>query len=69
MIQTILFPRKLFSVPEAMHWLESHKYNHHKIDKTANFYRFRQIAPTSHSSYYTITLKNGIELVYEKQVI
>lgn len=69
MIQTILFPRKSFTIPEAIQWLDSHKYNHHKIDKTSNFYRFRQVNPTSHSNYYTITLKNGVELVYEKPVI
>jgi hypothetical protein len=64
MLQTILIPRKSFTLPEAVVWLKDNHYPHHKIDITGNYYRFRQHDPIEHSKYYTHTLKNGVELVH-----
>jgi hypothetical protein len=69
MLQTILFPRKIFTLPEAILWLTTHNHRHSKVDITQNFLRFRQMQPSSHGNYYTVTLKNGIEMVYEKSLV
>jgi len=65
MLQTILFPRSKFSVHDATMWLMEHKYHALKVDMTENFLRFRQHAPAG-GRYYTKTLNNGIELVYQQ---
>lgn len=65
MLQTILFPKKKFTMTEAIVWLQEHKYHAGKVDTGNNYLRFRQRNPTG-LHYYTITLPNGIELVYEK---
>jgi hypothetical protein len=67
MLQTILIPKVKFSLPDAVEWVRDHHYNHHKVDITDRFYRFRQHTPFK-GSYYTVTLPNGIELVYENPV-
>ncbi len=63
MLETILVPRKKFSLADAVRWVADHKHSHHKVDVTGNFYRFRQHAPAHHGRYYTTTLPNGVELV------
>jgi len=63
MLQTILVPKAKFSAAEAIDWVRDHQYHHHKLDITDRFFRFRQHAP-EHGRYYTVTLKNGVELVY-----
>ena len=66
MLQTILFPKKSFTSTEAINWAKNHNYTVHKIDITDNFIRIRQKEPFPHGEYYTVRLKNGIQLVYEK---
>jgi len=66
MLQTILFPRAKFTSLEAIKWVKSHGYHFHKIDLTNNFIRIRQMQPPPHGNYYTVKLKNGIELVNSK---
>jgi hypothetical protein len=66
MLQTILVPRSRFSLSEATHWVMEHKYHAVKVDVTEHFYRFRQHDPLGSGRYYTQTLKNGIELVYQQ---
>jgi hypothetical protein len=66
MLQTILFPKKSFTPIEAINWARNHNYIVHKIDITDNFIRIRQKEPFPHGEYYTYTLKNGVELVFEK---
>jgi hypothetical protein len=61
-IQTILIP-KHFTIQQAKNWLYDHGYKFNKIDDDVHFYRFRQRPPTN-GHYYTITLSNGIHLVY-----
>jgi len=64
MLQTILVPKNHFTKSEAIQWVMRH---HHvsKIDTTDKYYRFRQ-QPPNNGHYYTITLPNRIELVYEQ---
>jgi hypothetical protein len=66
MLQTILFPRNHFTKMEAIQWAINHGYHAYKTDVTTNFIRIRQEEPRSHGNYYTVKLKNGIELVFEK---
>ena len=51
-------------MPEAVAWVASHKHSHDKVDVGPGYYRFRQHAPVHHGRYYTVTLKNGVEMVY-----
>lgn len=65
MLQTILMPKSKFSLSEAVAWVSNHHHSHHKVDITDNFYRFRQHTPAHHGRYYTVKLKNGVELVHQ----
>jgi hypothetical protein len=49
---------------EAVAWVASHKHSHHKVDVGPEYYRFRQHTPSHAGRYYTVTLKNGVEMVY-----
>ena len=66
LLQTILIPTDKFNLMKARKWLKDNNHSYHKIDVTQNFYRFRQIDPTPGNSYYTVSLPDGIDLVYEK---
>jgi len=65
MLQTILFPRKDFTKTEAIKWLMEKGHTFSDVDVTKNFLRFRQQTPRG-GRYYTITLPNHIELVYQE---
>ena len=61
-VQSILFDSKMWSVRDAVEFKAS------KIDETVNFYRFRQVSPTSlknkgYTEYRVKKLKNGIDFV------
>jgi len=66
LLQTILIPKDKFNLMKARKWLRDNNHSYYKIDVTPKFYRFRQVDPTPGSSYYTISLPDGIDLVYEK---
>lgn len=68
MLQSIIIPKSKFTKREAIQWMINHKYHVYKIDVTDRFYRFRQREPRSHGNYYTVSLPNGIELIYEKNL-
>jgi len=65
MLQTIIFPKKHFTKQDAFLWLMNHGHKFTDIDITDNFYRFRQQTPRK-GRYYTKTLPNHIELVYQE---
>ena len=65
MLQTILFPTKDWTKQSAVLWLMNHGHSFTDIDVTPNFLRFRQQTPRR-GRYYTKTLPNGIELVYQE---
>jgi len=64
-VQTILVPKK-FTLSQAKKEVTKRGYEVKKIDKTKNYYRFRQIDPDPTKDYYTISLKNGIKVVYQR---
>lgn len=43
--QSVLFPKKKWSQAQARTWLRAHKMTVGKVDETANYYRYRQLAP------------------------
>jgi len=46
MIQSILFDKHLWSLQDAIMFLEEHGYKHNKVDETDQYFRFRQISPS-----------------------
>jgi hypothetical protein len=65
MIQTVIFPKKHWNKQAAIRWLLDKGFLFTSIDTTTNFYRFRQSPPTN-KKYYTVTLPNHVELVYQE---
>ena len=63
MIQSILFPKNLYTLQSAKKWLRNHKKKILKVDETDHFYRFRQRNPRSGDRYYTKKIDGGIELI------
>ena len=67
-VQSILFDSKMWGVRDAVQWLQENEFKASKIDETVNFYRFRQVSPTSlknkgYTEYRVKKLKNGIDFV------
>lgn len=44
-IQSILFKKSKFTIPNAIEWITSHKFKVLKLDESKDYYRFRQVAP------------------------
>lgn len=63
-VQSILVPRS-WGLKKAKSWVLQHNFKVKKIDKTLNFYRFRQLSPANYM-YFTVPLVNGVELVMRK---
>lgn len=72
MIQTIIFDKKYFTIPEAITWMNKNKEsdalygkkNIFKIHETKNFIRFRQRDPDPRFHYYTIKSKTkGVKYI------
>jgi hypothetical protein len=66
-VQSVIFPKSVFTQKKAVGWLRKHNYDHDKVDATDNYYRFRQSDPTPGSGFYTVRLHNGVELICEKE--
>lgn len=66
-VQSVVFPKKTFTMKESKTWLKKHNYKTSfygkGVDETPNTYRFRQAAPSQLSDYRTKTLPNGVQLV------
>jgi len=72
-IQSILFPKKRYSVKEAKQYLKDHgyktNYNGKKYDETEHYYRFRQAKPLSKKKQkegwrYTVrVVKGGVKYI------
>ncbi len=62
-IQSILFRRSKFTIPEAITWLRLHGHTFAKVDTTTNFYRFRQYTPRPGEKYRTQKITDGVEFV------
>ncbi len=66
-IQSILFDRSIFKLPEAMQWISDHGYqsNGLNLDITKQKYRFRQQEPLEGARYRTKKIADGIEFIFE----
>lgn len=66
-LQSILFPKKRYSVRRARSWLKKKgkRYGKTRLDTTTNYHRFRQLEPRQcvRGSMRTITLGKGIKAV------
>lgn len=63
-VQSVLFKKDQWSVPEAIDWLIQNGFKHKKIDTTKTLYRFRQESPERFRRYFTKKLgHSGIMLV------
>jgi hypothetical protein len=63
-VQSVLIPRKLYSLTKAKTWISKHNYKLKKVDTTEDYYRFRQYTPKDKDTYRTIGLgKEGIKAV------
>ena len=62
-VQSVLVPRNKFSLGKAKEWVHSHNYRVHKVDVTSNYFRFRQVNPSSLSDYHMKNLPDGVKLV------
>jgi|LakMenEpi03Aug12_release.lakeMendotaPanAssembly.Ray.scaffolds.fasta_scaffold4087861_1 hypothetical protein len=69
-VQSVVFPKKAFTMKEAKKWLTKNNYRTSfygkGVDETVNTYRFRQEAPSNLSDYRTQVLPNGVQLVLGK---
>ena len=52
-VQSVAFSREEWSVQQAKSWLKAHGYKAPRVDKTANFLRFRQLPPGGFDKYAT----------------
>lgn len=72
MLQTVLFPRDLWSTRSASRWLMAHGLVADKVDKTVHFLRFRQVPPPREATYRTrVTNAAGrpVHLVYARPAV
>lgn len=64
-IQTILFDKDKWNKRTASSWLKSHNYKYDNHRTTVNQHRFLQHNPVKDATYYTKTLPNGVQLVFQ----
>ena len=62
-IQSVLIDKRVYSLAQAINYINLHGYKLKKIDETTNFYRFRQLDPGLFKKYFIKDLRNGIKLV------
>lgn len=65
-VQSVLFDKTKYTIPQAVRWLDLHNYRHYKVHTTGRFHRFRQYDPPMaphREQYRTEKLGNGIEFV------
>ena len=64
LLHAILFPKSLYTPKQCREWLKLHNYVYIHNRDTSHFHRFRIREQVRNMGFYTIVLKNGIELVY-----
>jgi hypothetical protein len=62
-VQSVVFPKELFTLAQAKTWLRKHKYKIPQVDDKTNTYRFRQQPPEDYSEFRNKKLPNGVILV------
>jgi hypothetical protein len=64
LLHAVLFPKTKYSIGDAVQWLNSHNLRFIHNRETIHFYRFRIREQILNYKFYTVKLKNGVELVY-----
>lgn len=62
-VQAVMFDKFIWSVSQAIDWLEEHGYDPIKFDETKNKYRFRMIDPDDFDSFISKAHDDGVTLV------
>ena len=63
-VQSVTFPRELFTPHGAMRWLKRHEFKPiKKVDKTLSQLKYRIIDPSEFDHFSTRTLGDGVALV------
>lgn len=67
-VQSVLFNRKYFTLEKAVNFLANKNLKHTKVDKTENYWRFRQINPAElrakgYTHYVNKEITQGLYLV------
>lgn len=66
MLQSILFDKHLFTLPDAHYWLYKHHIKPIKaVHITENYYRFRINKPVSRYRYYAIKPEDGVVMIHQ----
>ena len=67
-IQSVVFPKKYFTLRESKLWLKKHghttSYRGKGVHITPTQYRFRQLPPSKFKKYRSKKLKDNVILVY-----
>ena len=64
-IQSIGFPKRLFTLAKAERWIKKHGFKIKTIEITTHFYHFRQFEPNRKKKFRTEKLPNGVEFTYQ----
>lgn len=64
-LQTVLIPIAV-SLADSRGWLKEHDLNYNSYRSTENYRRFKQVNPIKGAEFYSKTLPNGFELVFQK---
>lgn len=68
-VQSVLIDRNMYNLRQAKSWIRKHEFRESfygkGVEKTENFYRFRQAAPRTFrkDSYVTKEISEGVKLV------
>lgn len=64
-VQSIIFEKTKFTIPQAIRWLNRHKHLHYKVDEKPNYYRFRQYDPIRGKRYFTKIVDDGVKYIID----
>ena len=66
-VQSVIFNKSKWTIKKAEDWLKKHNYKtsfySKGVDETANYYRYRQQAPSKYKKYRMKPIGNEIILV------
>lgn len=62
-IQSVLIDKDIYTLEEAIDFLNDYGLSHKKVDITDNYYRFRQIPPNKKYFYQTKNFAKGIKII------
>tara|TARA_R110000824_G_scaffold51503_3_gene143646 strand:+ start:301 stop:543 length:243 start_codon:yes stop_codon:yes gene_type:complete len=66
-IQSVILSKKKFTLKQANNWIKKNNFKlsfyRKPVEKTKNFYRYRQIAPHHFKKYRMKKVSDGVEFV------